>query len=460
MSIVTAGCHGNQQFDHNAGVNDPEQAEQQEKGIEPASHDLVVLVGAGLQRLVLVVVVNVLHHLPEHRRQSQQQAQDAVNDFQLLSFVQPASSLLLKSASKHHQSSSSNVAVSASESSTSIINSLDTGDKFTISIENEKISLQTGVPIIVDKCLAYIEEHGLDSEGIYRIPGNKQYTDSLLEDLLHRQEYVDLKSYNKTQINVNIVSTVIKDYFRHLREPILCNVSSTATGGNSIAETFTTTDSTFCSNNSLLNNSSASFSKSNGSLEEYIELSRNYLFPSNISTMDLFKSPSLSSTLGDTMMQQTMDSTTIKSSKSSVKTRLIAANLVISSPVTTKMPAERSSPTRAELLSASDDAQQQASSPAQLSAKQIDELAAILADKFAKFSRIKYLTLKAVFMHLRLVASHSKANSMDSNNLAICWWPTLLRPNFTNLNDTQVLCKILKPFVQFLIDHADLVFKR
>lgn len=37
------------------------------------------------------------------------------------------------------------------------------------------------LPYFVEKCVSFIEEEGLTVEGIYRVPGNRQHVDLLLE---------------------------------------------------------------------------------------------------------------------------------------------------------------------------------------------------------------------------------------------------------------------------------------
>ena len=38
------------------------------------------------------------------------------------------------------------------------------------------------VPLFVEKCTQFIEEEGLDMEGIYRVPGNRAHVDTLLQE--------------------------------------------------------------------------------------------------------------------------------------------------------------------------------------------------------------------------------------------------------------------------------------
>ena len=39
------------------------------------------------------------------------------------------------------------------------------------------------IPLFLEKCVKFIEEEGLDSEGIYRVPGNRAHVDILFQKL-------------------------------------------------------------------------------------------------------------------------------------------------------------------------------------------------------------------------------------------------------------------------------------
>lgn len=39
------------------------------------------------------------------------------------------------------------------------------------------------IPLFLEKCIKFIEEEGLDSEGIYRVPGNRAHVDMLFQKL-------------------------------------------------------------------------------------------------------------------------------------------------------------------------------------------------------------------------------------------------------------------------------------
>lgn len=51
----------------------------------------------------------------------------------------------------------------------------------TQSLEEFVQSEDKPVPLLIEKCMNFIEEEGLDSEGIYRVPGNRAHVDLLFQ---------------------------------------------------------------------------------------------------------------------------------------------------------------------------------------------------------------------------------------------------------------------------------------
>lgn len=45
------------------------------------------------------------------------------------------------------------------------------------------------IPLFLEKCVEFIELEGLDSEGIYRVPGNRAHVDLLYQKLQEGNEY-------------------------------------------------------------------------------------------------------------------------------------------------------------------------------------------------------------------------------------------------------------------------------
>lgn len=46
------------------------------------------------------------------------------------------------------------------------------------------LSAETGVPIFIEKCIRFIEEHGLTIEGLYRISGYKNQVEFIIQKLV------------------------------------------------------------------------------------------------------------------------------------------------------------------------------------------------------------------------------------------------------------------------------------
>jgi hypothetical protein len=68
------------------------------------------------------------------------------------------------------------------------------------------------VPIFLERCVYYIERE-VESEGIYRVPGNRAHVD-LLYQKFDEEDNVDME---KLDIPVNAVATALKDFFsKHL----------------------------------------------------------------------------------------------------------------------------------------------------------------------------------------------------------------------------------------------------
>jgi hypothetical protein len=42
-------------------------------------------------------------------------------------------------------------------------------------------SEDNAIPLLLEKCVSFIEEEGLDSEGIYRVPGNRAHVELLFQ---------------------------------------------------------------------------------------------------------------------------------------------------------------------------------------------------------------------------------------------------------------------------------------
>ncbi|XP_076307081.1 LOW QUALITY PROTEIN: rho GTPase-activating protein 190-like [Tachypleus tridentatus] len=177
------------------------------------------------------------------------------------------------------------------------------------------------IPLFVEKCIKFIEEEGLDSEGIYRVPGNRAHVDQLYQKFDEDPQV----SIRDLDIPVNAVATALKDFFSK-RLPPLLPVSV---------------------------------------MEELNEIS-------NVQDRSC---------------------------------RLFA-----------------------------------------------------LRDLLKRIPRANFEVLKFVFQHFVKVAENCRLNSMDSKNLAICWWPTLLPLEFNDMGMFERMRPHLEDSVQTMIDQFRFLF--
>ncbi|KAG8244308.1 hypothetical protein J6590_026147 [Homalodisca vitripennis] len=177
------------------------------------------------------------------------------------------------------------------------------------------------VPIILEKCVQFVEEEGLDSEGIYRVPGNRAHVELLFQKFDEDQN-VDITSLD---IPVNAVATALKDFFSKRLPPLF--------------------------------------------------------------TEDLMSD---------------LEALSVKSDKNC-------------RPV---------------------------------------ELRSLLK----KLPPVNFEVLKFVFHHFVRVSENCKLNSMDSKNLAICWWPTLLPIEFSDMGRFEQMRPHLENIVQTMIDQYPFLF--
>nr|XP_032525041.1 rho GTPase-activating protein 190 [Danaus plexippus plexippus] len=83
-------------------------------------------------------------------------------------------------------------------------------------------------------------------------------------------------------------------------------------------------------------------------------------------------------------------------------------------------------------------------------------LRALLASALTPHARS---TLDYLLHHFARVADNSKLNSMDSKNLAICWWPTLLPVQFSDMGRFEMTRPYLEDIVQTMIDQHPFLFR-
>ncbi|XP_045155262.1 rho GTPase-activating protein 23 [Echinops telfairi] len=74
------------------------------------------------------------------------------------------------------------------------------------------------VPLIVAACCRIVETRGLESTGIYRVPGNNAVVSSLQEQLNRGPGDINLQ--DERWQDLNVISSLLKSFFRKLPEPL------------------------------------------------------------------------------------------------------------------------------------------------------------------------------------------------------------------------------------------------
>ncbi|XP_007476339.1 rho GTPase-activating protein 25 isoform X1 [Monodelphis domestica] len=75
---------------------------------------------------------------------------------------------------------------------------------------------QYSVPILVEKCMEFIREHGLNEEGIFRLPGQ----DNLVKKLRDAFDAGERPSFER-DTDVHTVASLLKLYLRELPDPVV-----------------------------------------------------------------------------------------------------------------------------------------------------------------------------------------------------------------------------------------------
>ncbi|XP_076178704.1 rho GTPase-activating protein 190 isoform X5 [Ptiloglossa arizonensis] len=201
-------------------------------------------------------------------------------------------------------------------------------------IEDFAQSETNRIPLFLEKCVQYIEDKGLDSEGIYRVPGNRAHVELLFQKF-EEDGNVDIHSLD---IAVNAVATALKDFLKRL-PPLI----------------------------------------------------------------DEERMSELEDISGARGINKPMSATCINVEDRSC--RLLALRLMLN-----------------------------------------------------KLNPVNFDVLKFIFQHFVKVAENCKLNSMDSKNLAICWWPTILRIEFNDLGRFEAMRPYLEDVVQTMIDQFPFLF--
>ncbi|KAM9719427.1 rho GTPase-activating protein 21 isoform 2-T2 [Menidia menidia] len=78
------------------------------------------------------------------------------------------------------------------------------------------------VPLIVEVCCNVVEERGLEYTGIYRVPGNNAAISSMQEEL-NSKGMNDIDIQEDKWRDLNVISSLLKSFFRKLPEPLFTN---------------------------------------------------------------------------------------------------------------------------------------------------------------------------------------------------------------------------------------------
>ncbi|XP_054623921.1 rho GTPase-activating protein 21 isoform X1 [Dunckerocampus dactyliophorus] len=78
------------------------------------------------------------------------------------------------------------------------------------------------VPLIVEVCCKVVEDRGLEYTGIYRVPGNNAAISNMQEEL-NTKGMVDIDVQEDKWRDLNVISSLLKSFFRKLPEPLFTN---------------------------------------------------------------------------------------------------------------------------------------------------------------------------------------------------------------------------------------------
>ncbi|XP_007437533.1 rho GTPase-activating protein 35 [Python bivittatus] len=80
-----------------------------------------------------------------------------------------------------------------------------------------------------------------------------------------------------------------------------------------------------------------------------------------------------------------------------------------------------------------------------------------LKEVLKKFPKENYEVFKYVISHLNKVSHNSRTNLMTSENLSICFWPTLMRPDFSTM-DALTATRIYQTIIELFIQQCSFFF--
>ncbi|CAG0919567.1 unnamed protein product [Notodromas monacha] len=75
------------------------------------------------------------------------------------------------------------------------------------------------LPVLVEVCISIVESKGLNTIGVYRVPGNSAAVSALTESLNKGFDQVDMTDAKWS--DVNVISSLLKSFFRKLPDPLV-----------------------------------------------------------------------------------------------------------------------------------------------------------------------------------------------------------------------------------------------
>ena len=80
-------------------------------------------------------------------------------------------------------------------------------------------SISESIPLLVELCVGIVEARGLESVGVYRVPGNSLAVNALTESL--NRGFDCINQTDPRWNDVNVISSLMKSFFRKLPDPLV-----------------------------------------------------------------------------------------------------------------------------------------------------------------------------------------------------------------------------------------------
>jgi hypothetical protein len=94
---------------------------------------------------------------------------------------------------------------------------------FGVDLDELFVRDQTAVPMVVYQCMQAVDLFGIDVEGIYRLPGTSVHVNALRDAFDNNGPNLDFRNPANFYHDVKSVTTLLKQFFRDLPEPLFTN---------------------------------------------------------------------------------------------------------------------------------------------------------------------------------------------------------------------------------------------